>query len=58
MSEELLKMEREVLDEGREWTRRRLQERLQAAADAIPPRMPSKRKAGLFSSGSKRPASR
>lgn len=40
MSEELLKMEREVLDEGREWTRRRLQERLQAAADAIPPVCP------------------
>jgi len=33
----LLEMEKEVLQEGREWTRRRLQERLQAAADAILP---------------------
>lgn len=30
-------MEKEVLEEGREWARRRLQERLQEAADAIPP---------------------
>jgi hypothetical protein len=29
-------MEKEVLEEGREWTRRRLQERLQQAADSIP----------------------
>lgn len=37
MSATLLEMEKEVLQDGREWTRRRLQERLQKAADAIPP---------------------
>jgi hypothetical protein len=37
MSATLLEIEKEVLKEGREWTRRRLQERLQKAADAIPP---------------------
>jgi len=37
MSVTLLEMEKEVLEEGREWTRRRFQERLQKAADAIPP---------------------
>ena len=37
MSATLLKLEKEVLEEGREWTRRRLQERLQEAADAILP---------------------
>lgn len=37
MSATLLAMEKEVLEEGREWTRARLQERLQQAADAIPP---------------------
>jgi len=37
MSATLLSMEKEVLEEGREWTRRRLQERLQEAADAILP---------------------
>jgi len=37
MSATLLEMEKEVLEEGREWTRRRLQERLQEAADAIVP---------------------
>jgi hypothetical protein len=37
MSATLLEMEKEVIEEGREWTRRRLQERLQKAADAIPP---------------------
>lgn len=37
MSAFLLEMEKEVLVEGREWTRRRLQERLQGAADAILP---------------------
>lgn len=37
MSATLLEMEKEVLAEGREWTRRRLQERLQEAADAILP---------------------
>lgn len=36
MSTTLLEMEKEVLEEGREWTRRRLQERLQEAADQIP----------------------
>ena len=36
MSATLLEMEKEVLEEGREWTRRRLQERLQEAADRIP----------------------
>lgn len=36
MSGSLLEMEKEVLEEGREWTRRRLEERLQKAADAIP----------------------
>ena len=37
MSATLLSMEKEVLEEGREWTRRRLQDRLQEAADAILP---------------------
>jgi Uncharacterised protein family (UPF0236) len=37
MGATLLEMEKEVLEEGREWTRRRLQERLQEAADAILP---------------------
>lgn len=37
MSSTLLDIEKEVLQEGREWTRLRLQERLQEAADAIPP---------------------
>jgi hypothetical protein len=37
MSATLLEIEKEVLKQGREWTRRRLQERLQKAADAIPP---------------------
>ncbi|MFZ4780519.1 MAG: hypothetical protein ACOYM3_34635 [Terrimicrobiaceae bacterium] len=37
MSATLLSMEKEVLEEGREWTRRRFQERLQEAADAILP---------------------
>jgi len=37
MSATLLSMEKEVLEEGREWTRLRLQERLQEAADAILP---------------------
>ena len=37
MSATLLEMEKEVLEEGREWTRRRFQERLQEAADAILP---------------------
>ena len=37
MSATLLSMEKEVLEEGREWTRRRLQERLQEAAGAILP---------------------
>lgn len=36
MSATLLEMEKEVLEESREWTRRRLQERLQEAADRIP----------------------
>jgi hypothetical protein len=35
MSATLRCMEKEVLEEGREWTRRRLQERLQEVADAI-----------------------
>jgi hypothetical protein len=33
----LRKIEKEVLEEGREWTRKRLQERLQAIADATEP---------------------
>lgn len=37
MTSTLLAMEKEVLEEGREWTRRRLQERLQKAADEIAP---------------------
>lgn len=37
MSATLLEMEKEVLEEGREWTRRRFQDRLQEAADAILP---------------------
>jgi len=37
MNATLLSMEKEVLEEGREWTRRRLQELLQEAADAILP---------------------
>lgn len=37
MSATLLSMEKEVLEEGREWTRRRLQERLQEAANTIHP---------------------
>lgn len=37
MSASLLEMEQEVLEEGREWTRRRLQERLQQAANATAP---------------------
>jgi hypothetical protein len=37
MSATLLEVEKEVIEEGREWTRRRLQQRLQKAADAIPP---------------------
>lgn len=36
MNATLLEMEKGVLAEGREWTRRRLQECLQQAADAIP----------------------
>lgn len=36
MSATLATIEKEVLEEGREWTRRRLQERLQQAADSIP----------------------
>lgn len=36
MSASLLEMEKEVLEEGREWTRLRLEERLQQAAEAIP----------------------
>ena len=36
MSASLLEMEKEVLEEGREWTRLRLEERLQKAAEAIP----------------------
>lgn len=32
----LLKLEKEVLEEGREWTRKRLEERLQQCADQIP----------------------
>lgn len=35
MSATLLKMEKEVLEEGREWTRKRLEERLQEAASHI-----------------------
>jgi hypothetical protein len=35
MSATLLKMEKEVLEEGREWTRKRLEERLQEAANHI-----------------------
>ena len=31
----LLELEQEVLEEGREWTRRRLQERLQEQIDEI-----------------------
>lgn len=37
MSAELYDIEREVLEEGHEWTRRRLEERLQQAADQIAP---------------------
>jgi hypothetical protein len=37
MSAALVWLEKEVLEEGRQWTRRRLQERLQEAADAILP---------------------
>jgi len=37
MSTTLLEMEKEVFQEGRGWPRRRLQERLQEAADAVPP---------------------
>jgi len=33
----LLEMEKIVLQEGRAWTRRRLQEGLQEMADAVPP---------------------
>jgi hypothetical protein len=36
MSATLLKLEQEVLEEGREWTRKRLEERLQQCADQIP----------------------
>ncbi len=55
MSATLLAMEKEVLEEGREWTRARLQERLQHAADAIPPMCA---RSGSCSSASKRRASR
>lgn len=51
MSATLLSMEKEVLEEGREWTRRRFQERLQKQ----PMRScPCASKAVWFSSGSKR----
>ena len=36
MSATLLEMEKEVLEEGREWTRKRFEERLQQCADQIP----------------------
>ena len=37
MSASLLKVEKEVLEEGREWTRKRLEERLQEVANQIQP---------------------
>jgi hypothetical protein len=36
MNATLLKLEKEVLEEGREWTRKRLEERLQQYAAQIP----------------------